>query len=376
MIHELDINIVSWAFHVCAQLPIPSSRRQALNMATSKRDPRILMLHGYGQNGAMFRRKVERLMKSLGPVISQYYNVTTSDLQLVFPDGPISLKSSDPQADTTEASPRSVYDGNSRSWWYNLDTVSDYPGIELSLAALKKAVADHGPFTGVIGFSQGAALAGIFTSWCESGSSENLGATFKGGNHLSTRILGDLLSEKPQPPLDFAVFLSGFCATAKYYSGFYLSTMCTPTVHATAEYDTMVEHWQTRELIQAFEHPQIVEHQGVHHVPTEKQTIDRICSALQHAMSRDCDNLAEVDSQADTIVSSASGFDQTNRVVRQKIEYSRSRSSITRRCHRSSKRPGVGSVQYRKTENEPCCSTTSKSARRQTNATSTIAHAL
>jgi len=59
-------------------------------------------------------------------------------------------------------------DSDLRTWWQNLDITSQYLGLEASLASLAFLVKTTGPFTGVIGFSQGATLAAMFTSWCES----------------------------------------------------------------------------------------------------------------------------------------------------------------------------------------------------------------
>jgi predicted esterase len=330
---HLDINIGVLLRHACAQI----SKRQVLSMST-QRPPRILMLHGYGQNGAIFERKVDRFMKSIRPTIARHYNVPSSQIKLFFPDGPIVLKPSDVRGGMDDAAPRTDYENHLRCWWHNLDTVSNYPGLELSLAALKKIVVEQGPFSGIIGFSQGAALAGMYTSWCQSSADSAFVAAFEGGKHHSTRILADVLSEPLQPPLDFAILLSGFCGTAEYYSDFYLSSILTPSVHVNARFDTMVEHWQTSELIRAFEQPEVVEHQGVHHVPTEKRILECISSALQHAISRRRDSFAEVDSQADTLVSSISSFDQKAKVTHTRVEYSRSNSSIARRRYKISNR--------------------------------------
>jgi hypothetical protein len=99
-------------------------------------------------------------------IISDYYNVMAEDIKLVVPTAPLQLRASD----LCRTEGQQFFDNpDIWAWWQNLDTTSRYVGIEFSLAALILLVQKHGPFTGAIGFSQGATLAIMFASWCESG---------------------------------------------------------------------------------------------------------------------------------------------------------------------------------------------------------------
>ncbi len=198
------------------------------------------MLHGYTQNGHFFSIKTRPLTRTLTKTLSQTYNVPEDSIEFIYPDGILQLRSPDTSDDASHNIKESSTD--MRAWWHNLDGVNPYIHIEETLASLAVLAHTRGPFTGVIGFSQGATLAAMFTAWCESGSvpgrHESMQAMAKAKQNA---LLLEILSQPPQQrPLDFAVYCSGYRGTPEYYWGFYEPRIGTPTVHVHGRWDTLI----------------------------------------------------------------------------------------------------------------------------------------
>jgi GNAT superfamily N-acetyltransferase/predicted esterase len=100
---------------------------------------KVLVLHGYSQNGPDFLARYK-------PLLDRKLKFCT----LVAPSAPFPLAS--PTATPAQ-----------RTWWYNRapDPTRGgvLEGLDTSRALLLRLVAEQGPFSGVLGFSQGAVLA-------------------------------------------------------------------------------------------------------------------------------------------------------------------------------------------------------------------------
>lgn len=134
---------------------------------------RILCLHGHRTSGVILREQMTE-------VISQLEAGFGPSLDLRFPDAPHAATG--PAQDAVQSTwPGMPY----YEWW---DKVADgkYAGAEKTLDYLRDYEQMHGPFEGVVGFSQGGALASLL---CAQASS----------------------SRGPMPSLRFALVMSGFC---------------------------------------------------------------------------------------------------------------------------------------------------------------------
>ncbi|KPI42274.1 uncharacterized protein AB675_9627 [Cyphellophora attinorum] len=264
---------------------------------------RVLMLHGFGQNACLFRRKTAALTTRLRRLLANHYQVPATLIEFIYPDAPFLLLPHEPSSPHTEAASIDAHSGPTtetgfRAWWRNLDTVSHYPGLVESLRYLKELVGLYGPFVGAVGFSQGAALGGIFTSWCEGVPCREMVAAREArsgsGRREVVEELCDVLSERPQDrELEFVVCFSGYAGTRRLYGGFYDRVegrldggLRTASVHVLGRYDTMVTWGQTMELVCAFEggagegRREVVEHCGVHFVPSEGVVLEKVIEAL------------------------------------------------------------------------------------------------
>jgi len=239
------------------------------------------MLHGYTQSGSLFSVKTQPLTATLAKTLSQSYNVPEQDIEFIYPDGTVQLQcpDTDPESDNniTDVKPSDV---DMRAWWYTLDVVNQYRELEETLAYLAVLVQTKGPFAGVMGFSQGGTLAAMFTAWCESGFVPGRRETMQKMSARCNPLLAGILSQPPQPPLDFAIYCSGYKGTPDYYYGFYEPKIETPTVHVLGTWDTLVPRKDSYELINSCVDAVIVEHQGVHFVPRSQTVLEQISRGI------------------------------------------------------------------------------------------------
>jgi predicted esterase len=242
---------------------------------------KVLMLHGYTQNGQLFRAKTRVLEKHLKKA---YPSVSLS-----YPNGPVQLKTTDvPGFDPSTASDPD--DTEAYGWWRRSDTSDppEYTGLENGLDTVAQILESEGPFDGVIGFSQGAALAAMTASLLEGNSRKQ---SFSEAQAKSTFAISfpSAFDSLSHAPLKFCVAYSGFIAPGERYRAFYeMPTIQTPVCHFIGSLDSVVEEKRTQALVDASGGPdktQVVVHPGGHFVPTGKQYLDLLVSFIQRTIS-------------------------------------------------------------------------------------------
>lgn len=180
--------------------PIPSTSRKL----------RILCLHGYHGNGRVLASQMSELAASIAPLA-----------ELVTLDAP------------------SIAAGDF-GWWHASDD-GHYRGWERTREAIEAFFASHGPFDGVLGFSQGAALAGLLVGL-----------------------------RRPYGPLDFdfSILVSGFPARDPELARLYENheAYALPSLHVIGRSDFVVAPETSRALAAQFQNPVIAEHAGGHAV--------------------------------------------------------------------------------------------------------------
>lgn len=118
---------------------------------------KVLCLHGKFQSGDIFLRQTGAFRKSLNNIID--FHFVTSPHQTESPNETShqGLGTSDP-----------VY-----TWWVGRDpttgpdgevTFKSYEGQDESIAVIDEYIAAHGPFDGILGFSQGGILASMLAN--------------------------------------------------------------------------------------------------------------------------------------------------------------------------------------------------------------------
>lgn len=181
---------------------------------------KIMVLHAFRQSGASFSAKTKRLNNALADFA-----------ELVYIDAPF-------LCERPEALDEPIGPNHQRCWWNASDDLLEYRGWERSFEVLDRQRALQGPFDGVIGFCQGAALAGLW------------------------------LAARAPAELRFAICISGYASRDSAHAGWICpGAVSAPSLHIYGETDPIIEPARARALAACFEAPRIVSHPGGHFVP-------------------------------------------------------------------------------------------------------------
>lgn len=245
------------------------------------------MLHGYTQSGTLFHAKTRALQKHLEKHLPS--------VSFSFPSGPLHLSPADiPGFDPSTSTPTSETDYC--AWWRKIDDSDppEYQHLDTGLTAVAKTIREEGPFTGVIGFSQGAALAAMVSSLLEPGRAETFGHFAKSSKHAIP--FPQSFAQIGHPAMRFCVSYSGFRAPGERYKGFYeMPGISTPTLHVLGSLDSVVEEARSRMLVDACggegeygavgNGGSLMWHPGGHFVPSQKASLDGIVQFIRRTMT-------------------------------------------------------------------------------------------
>ncbi|KAJ5970660.1 Serine hydrolase FSH [Penicillium vulpinum] len=264
----------------------------APNPTTSSRQPlKLLMLHGYTQSGSLFHAKSRALTKHIQKAFP-LHEVSTS-----YPTAPIRLRPADIPGyePSSEGTPDNEIE--SYGWWRRSNTANPplYTGIEEGFAAVARTLKEEGPFDGVIGFSQGAALAAMVAALLEPGRKES----FEHFSKISTDGAAGMMIPAPfgedgfqHPQLKFAICYSGFRALGARYRAFYEEpAIQTPVLHVLGSLDAVVEESRSRSLVEACAgEPEkeglVVWHPGGHFLPSQRPYLDAAVLFIREQLKR------------------------------------------------------------------------------------------
>jgi fermentation-respiration switch protein FrsA (DUF1100 family) len=249
------------------------------------------MLHGYTQSGPLFQAKTGALRKTLQKAFP-------SGIDLVYPTAPLRLSPADESfLHKDEAKDGAEEDDEIDAWaWWRRKGSGEpytYEGIEIGLSHIASVLKKDGPFDGVIGFSQGGALAAMLASLLEPNRRAAFEAQYpSGGMRFPESFCADtgFMEDTIHPPLKFAVSYSGFAARGKNpYHAFYEPKIKTPVLHFLGTQDVVVEEARSLALVQACEHSgerYVVYHPGGHFLPsTQKASVNALVGFIKEVMS-------------------------------------------------------------------------------------------
>lgn len=249
------------------------------------------MLHGYTQSGDLFHAKSRALVKHIQKAFPLH------EVSAIYPTGPLRLKPSDiPGYEPSEGNDTADEDIEAFGWWRRSNTADPplYQGIEDGLATVAKTLAEEGPFDGVIGFSQGAAIAAMVAALLDPGRKESFD---KFATDASASALGipypDSFAPLQHAPLKFALCYSGFRAPGPRYRGFYEEpAIQTPVLHILGSLDAVVEEARSRALIDACSgEPEkdgsVVWHPGGHFLPSQRPYLDAAVQFIRNQLEKE-----------------------------------------------------------------------------------------
>ncbi|KAL7275080.1 Family of serine hydrolases 3 [Rhizina undulata] len=226
---------------------------------------KILMLHGYTQSGAAFRSKSKAVEKQLQKSLGGPGLVT-----LYYPTAPIRLKIADLPGERTAEELASAEDGDNWGWWRRNHVTGECIGLDETWVFLSKYMDEHGPFDGIIGFSQGAALASMLASLLE-------------GNRSRPSLF-----TTAHPPLKFAVCYAGFKVSDDDLKSIYDPKLTTPILHFIGSLDTIIDEKRAIEIIECCEGDEktkvVVTHPGGHYIPSGKRFLNSLIEFINEHM--------------------------------------------------------------------------------------------
>lgn len=222
------------------------------------------MLHGFVQSDKIFSSKTGGLRKSLKKLGYELCypcgtELITKEVLHRIHGSPQDISK---QFNTTIKEDAADDDEENKlyGWWIkNSDGVS-FEIKQNTLDYLHNYVIENGPFDGIIGFSQGAGLAGY------------LATDFNG--------LLDLTLEQ-QPPLKFFISFSGFrLEPASFQHNYNVKSIQMPSLHVQGELDTVVSEQRVMKLYETCpeETRTLLKHPGGHFVPNSKQFVSQVCN--------------------------------------------------------------------------------------------------
>ncbi|KAL2710848.1 Family of serine hydrolases 2 [Kluyveromyces marxianus] len=212
---------------------------------------KVLMLHGLAQSGPYFESKTKGFRRVLEPLGYEFY----------YPTAPTKCSPADISTDIDDLGASSADDYHT---WIVPDPVNnEYRLPDITRTFLREYILEHGPFDGIIGFSQGAAVAGYLLTDL---------------NHLLD------LTEEQQPTLKFCILFMGFRFKPDVYQEQYIKhPIVVPSMHVAGQLDTVVDVAKIHDLHAACVEGTgtYLEHSGGHFVPNSKGFVTKVAEWLQ-----------------------------------------------------------------------------------------------
>ncbi len=201
---------------------------------------KLLVLHGFIQNGRVMRAHLAQLFRALPPHVEG-----------VYPDAPHAC--SEQSVKRLQALTGGEQAPPHLCWWNATDDGSVYRGYDDSLALLKLLVRGDEPFA-LLGFSQGAVFAAALTALAER---------------------GDLAR-----PL-FSVLVAGRVPRAHALQPLFTDALTTPSLHVWGDRDVLGRD-ESPKLVDKFcqQTRQVLRWNGPHVIPTFGSAADELLSFI------------------------------------------------------------------------------------------------
>lgn len=121
---------------------------------TASTVPKLLFLHGFLQNGKVFSEKSSGIRKLL----------KKADVQCDYIDAPVQLEKKDLPFEMDDDKWAATLEADvNKAWFYHSD-ISKELDLTAAISTVTAHIKENGPYDGIVGFSQGAALSTIITN--------------------------------------------------------------------------------------------------------------------------------------------------------------------------------------------------------------------
>ncbi|CCD27288.1 putative serine hydrolase NDAI_0K00970 [Naumovozyma dairenensis CBS 421] len=215
---------------------------------------KILMLHGLAQSGEYFASKTRGFRTELE---KQGYQLcyATAPNKYPAPDFDINLDDLDGTSLPSESN-------EILAWLQKNPSDDTYKLPDTTISYLHDYIIANGPFHGIVGFSQGAGVAGYLLT------------DFNGLLHLN---------ETEQPPLEFFMSFGGFRFKPGCYQKQYdENPIKVPSLHVYGDLDTITEPEKVQSLLKSCTEgtATYLTHPGGHFVPNSRGFLKKVVTWL------------------------------------------------------------------------------------------------
>lgn len=209
---------------------------------------KILMLHGYTQNGALFKDRTGGIRKALKQLAD-----------LVYIDAPHDVPKFSESTETEE--PTNAKEEKSRGWYTKIDENKVVDCVNQSLDYLNDVFKTQGPFDGVWGFSQGATLTHFLSCIAVDNQKQSNSNPNRGDIRFNFAIL-TATSKSSHADLDGL-------NSAYYKNGMKLEI---PSMHIIGKTDKITNFEKALELSEYYINPKVYVHEFGHFIPGDKDS--------------------------------------------------------------------------------------------------------
>lgn len=209
---------------------------------------RILMLHGYTQNAAVFNDRTGGLRKSLKQIAEFVYSDAPFDV-------PKFISPEESKEDENEK------DQPSKGWYTKTPESDPVKDVEKSLDYLNDVFKQKGPFDGVWGFSQGATMTHFLVNTVLDSRNNQTNNNLRNSIDFKFAIL-TATSKSAH------VFLAGF--EDRFYRKDHRLDM--PSLFIIGKMDKITEYSKALELTEYYERPRVYVHEKGHFIPSDKES--------------------------------------------------------------------------------------------------------
>ncbi|KAK2429993.1 dihydrofolate reductase [Trifolium repens] len=194
------------------------------NTNTVVRKPRFLCLHGFRTSGEIMKKQIHKWPQNV-----------LDKLDLVFVDAPFPCNG--------KSDVEGIFDPPYYEWFQFNKEFTEYTNFDECLEYIEDYMIKHGPFDGLLGFSQGAILSGALPGLQEKG-----------------------VALRKVPKVKFLIIIGGakFKAPSVVEKA-YSSTIDCPSLHFIGENDFLKQYG--KELIESYVDPMVIHHPKGHTVP-------------------------------------------------------------------------------------------------------------
>lgn len=200
----------------------------------------------------------------------------------IYPTAPHRLRPSDiPGFQPREGEVTNDDELDTYGWLFHDEESGPYRGFGAGMLAIADAIQEAGGVDGVLGFSQGGAVAALVAAALESGRELP-------EDEEQRAWVTRLREANGGKPLRFCVIYSGFVMRPSAgLSWLYEGSIKTPTCHIFGSQDTVVEESRCRALAEQCVEPEIIVHPGGHHVPVRKEWVAPVLEFLKNVLAKE-----------------------------------------------------------------------------------------